>query len=39
MTAQQKLAEERDGQKNARIERILLAAFLFFHIMVLMQLP
>ena len=30
MTAQEKLAEERDGQKNARIERILLAAFSLF---------
>lgn len=30
MTAQEKLAEERDGQKNARIERILLASFSLF---------
>jgi AcrR family transcriptional regulator len=30
LTAQEKLAEERDGQKNARIERILLAAFSLF---------
>ena len=30
MTPQEKLAEERDGQKNARIERILLAAFSLF---------
>ena len=30
MTAQEKLAEERDGQKNARIERILLSAFSLF---------
>ncbi len=30
MTAQEKLAEERDGQKNARIERILQAAFSLF---------
>lgn len=30
MTAQEKLAEERDGQKNARIERILSAAFSLF---------
>ena len=30
MTAQEKLAEERDGQKNARIERIVLAAFSLF---------
>ena len=30
MTAQEKLAEERDEQKNARIERILLAAFSLF---------
>ena len=30
MTAQEKLAEERDGQKNARIERILSASFSLF---------
>ncbi len=30
MTAQEKLAEERDGQKNARIERILQSAFSLF---------
>lgn len=30
MTALEKLAEERDGQKNARIERILLASFSLF---------
>ncbi len=30
MTAQEKLAEERDGQKNARMERIFLAAFSLF---------